>query len=618
MKTSINKDFSSADSAVSMRLINQTSPLKVLYITTSFDAPFRYRCFNYMQLLRGQKQIANIEKLNYLTYLRLEGYSLIVLFRLPWNDEVAQVVSTAKKLNIPVAFDIDDYIFNPQEIEKIPFFKNISPIEQMKYKKNSEKLWKTFSASDFFFGSSSELVDLAEQLGKKSFLLPNLINPHLLKFQKLKKIFFPRRYRTPIISYFSGSNTHDMDFEKISPAICKILEQHLNAYFLVVGFLKLNDNFKKFDKRIIRLPFLDWELLPWIQALVTVNLAPLSEINTFSNAKSALKFFEAAAVKVPTIATPTREMKKCIINGENGFFAETNEDWFNAINFCLNRNKMKDLGQKAYDSCLSLFSFEANTENTLSILKKVSGSTEKTPAHIKLKNEKFYIKQAKLGKTNFSFLIKIKNHFLQFRYLIKIAFKNLLSTTPRPLGLNNPLENTCSLQKTSFDNNCIDIGPNYLKNPGDLLIDTPSALTPRNMLDLKLIDQNKNIFLSQGLDPYFLDLKIPAGAVDRKYFLLKMVCKSDATADFGQIFWLSDLNDFYKEEYSIRFPVVCDGKVHTYFIRLDKEDSKEETLWKQAKNIYKMRLDPISSAGTFKILEMKFTNQCGDSIPQPI
>ena len=48
---------------------------------------------------------------------------------------------------------------------------------------------------------------------------------------------------------------------------------------------------------------MSWRVYPWALASCHVTLAPLAAINPFTDGKSALKFFEAGALGVPTIAT---------------------------------------------------------------------------------------------------------------------------------------------------------------------------------------------------------------------------------------------------------------------------------------------------------------------------
>ena len=60
-------------------------------------------------------------------------------------------------------------------------------------------------------------------------------------------------------------------------------------------------------------------------------MVPLEADNPFCQAKSEIKFLEAALVGVPTIATPVGAYAHVIDNGVNGLLADTPEDWFNAM-----------------------------------------------------------------------------------------------------------------------------------------------------------------------------------------------------------------------------------------------------------------------------------------------
>jgi hypothetical protein len=62
-------------------------------------------------------------------------------------------------------------------------------------------------------------------------------------------------------------------------------------------------------------------------ASLDINIAPLEVGNAFCEAKSELKYFEAALVGVPTIASPTRPFAESIKNGETGFLARCESEW---------------------------------------------------------------------------------------------------------------------------------------------------------------------------------------------------------------------------------------------------------------------------------------------------
>ena len=61
-----------------------------------------------------------------------------------------------------------------------------------------------------------------------------------------------------------------------------------------------------------------------------INIIPLV-INPFTEAKSDLKYYEAALVEVPSVASPTAVYQSAIEHGSNGFLARTSDDWYEAL-----------------------------------------------------------------------------------------------------------------------------------------------------------------------------------------------------------------------------------------------------------------------------------------------
>ena len=62
-----------------------------------------------------------------------------------------------------------------------------------------------------------------------------------------------------------------------------------------------------------------------------INLAPLEPGNPFCEAKSELKFFEAAIVGVPTIASATEPFAAAIEDGVSGLLATDTQGWRRAL-----------------------------------------------------------------------------------------------------------------------------------------------------------------------------------------------------------------------------------------------------------------------------------------------
>ena len=76
---------------------------------------------------------------------------------------------------------------------------------------------------------------------------------------------------------------------------------------------------------------LPWTELPDVLRDLDVNLAPLEPGSIFNEAKSAIKWLEAALTATPTIASPTEPFREVITDESNGLLANTPEEWGRAL-----------------------------------------------------------------------------------------------------------------------------------------------------------------------------------------------------------------------------------------------------------------------------------------------
>ncbi|UNX56333.1 glycosyltransferase [Georgenia sp. TF02-10] len=141
----------------------------------------------------------------------------------------------------------------------------------------------------------------------------------------------PRTPGPPRIGYFSGTTTHDADWAYVEPAVIEILRDRPDVELWLGGHLKPTAALDPFAGRVRRLPFTPWHELPGLLRDVDVCLAPLTEASLFNEAKSAIKWLEAALVETPVVASPTGPFREAIEAGRTGFLAGTRAEWVAGI-----------------------------------------------------------------------------------------------------------------------------------------------------------------------------------------------------------------------------------------------------------------------------------------------
>jgi hypothetical protein len=91
------------------------------------------------------------------------------------------------------------------------------------------------------------------------------------------------------------------------------------------------DELAPYADRVHRLGFVDWRVLVRVLGCVDVNLAPLEPDNPFNEAKSAIKWLEAALAGTPTVASPTVPFADAIEPGVTGVLASSTDEWVAAM-----------------------------------------------------------------------------------------------------------------------------------------------------------------------------------------------------------------------------------------------------------------------------------------------
>jgi glycosyltransferase involved in cell wall biosynthesis len=146
---------------------------------------------------------------------------------------------------------------------------------------------------------------------------------------------------------------------------------------MLAGYIEPEHALSPFASRIQQVPFTDYvNLQRWIGS-VDFNLVPLQN-NIFTNCKSELKYFEAAAVGTPSIASPTYTYANAIDDGVNGRLAKAHE-WTEVIMAAIHeKDRYPEMASKAHDHALTHYAWDRQYP---AILKALGLSKNFTPDH---------------------------------------------------------------------------------------------------------------------------------------------------------------------------------------------------------------------------------------------
>ena len=260
---------------------------------------------------------------------------MVLMFRMPMDAWSERLLSKAHQSGLPVVYDIDDLIFDPAYMTP-DFFRFLAGKPAEMTTTWQEKAMRYREAAEAAHGCWVPTEPLAEHMrrfNRSVTVLPNGLSDHALRAPSTDR-FKPARSEKPIIiGYASGTPTHDRDFEEIGDVIAAVLERDIHVHFRVLGHLDgpAVAKLRRFGARFERRPAVDYFALSSELSAFDVSIAPLEATNPFCQCKSELKFFEAGAVTVPTVASATPPFQACIRQGLDGYVAFDQQDWREAL-----------------------------------------------------------------------------------------------------------------------------------------------------------------------------------------------------------------------------------------------------------------------------------------------
>lgn len=257
-----------------------------------------------------------------------ESLVAIILVRVAYTEIIQSFCNAAKSKNIKLICDFDDLVFRPELLHLIDGVRFLANDELKLYKNGMVLYKKTLLNSDFAFGSTNTLVQQELLYQKKSFHLEN----YPVCRVKISKSDIEERLTGKFtIGYYSGTKTHQKDFSVCADSLVTFLSRHEDAMLRIVGSLDLGEfeELWPYEKQILQInKILDYEaMIVDIKDHCDVVIAPLESNNLFCDSKSALKFFDAAGVAVPCIATDNDTFSSVIKHKVNGYLAKDNTDW---------------------------------------------------------------------------------------------------------------------------------------------------------------------------------------------------------------------------------------------------------------------------------------------------
>lgn len=321
---------------------------RVVFVSGEPDSPGH--CYRVGMMARALEELGFETRTLHLAQIRTDLEAVaeahaLVIWRAPWSESMAAVIEIAKHNGVRIVFDVDDLMIDPAlaRTEVIDGIRS-QGFTEAAISDFFHLVRQTMLAADFCTCPTQPLATAMRRWNIPTLVLPNGFDgSRLVRSRKAVASRHSRRSDGCIrLGYAGGSRTHQRDFARAVSAVARVLREHPEC-LLVLFRLSNPDGELRFlnvaefpelcglEAQIEWRSFVPHDALPDELARFDINLAPLETDNPFCEAKSELKYFEAALVDVVTVASPTAPFAAAIRHGETGFLAADEAEWYAAL-----------------------------------------------------------------------------------------------------------------------------------------------------------------------------------------------------------------------------------------------------------------------------------------------
>jgi glycosyltransferase involved in cell wall biosynthesis len=316
----------------------------------------------------------------------IESADAVVIWRAAWCEEIESAISAARKSGTKIIFDVDDLMVDPALAKT----EVIDGIRSQGFAECSigdlyARIQKCMVAADYCTCPTRPLASAMRDYHKSVFLLPNGFDETRYRRSRMATAERARAGSDGLfrIGYAAGSRTHQKDFSCAVVAVARVLREHPECRLVLFRLetsadytsCLIPEEFPELDglahqiewRRLVPVDDLSSELIRF-----DINLAPLEVGNSFCEAKSELKYLEAALVGVPTVASPTVPFADAIRHGTTGFLASSTEEWYESLKRLVEDPELRrQVGTEAFLDVLWKYGPERRAELAAGILEQV-------------------------------------------------------------------------------------------------------------------------------------------------------------------------------------------------------------------------------------------------------
>lgn len=240
----------------------------------------------------------------------------------------------ARRLRIPVLYDIDDPLFSVSAYECYNNMRAVDPGLKSHFVSEAPKYLDMMNGADIVSVSTPDLAEHVRLYTPRPvFVRRNFADRETLtEGQRARHVSKKDTASDGLfrVAFASGSQGHEVDFESVQDVVAAFLDARENRRLMILGHFDTSRLPTGLHGRIEAHAFTSYSGYLEVLARADCAIMPLAN-DTFNRCKSAVRVLDAAAVSVPCIVGPVSDAARVVQHGKTGFVARRPQDWATAL-----------------------------------------------------------------------------------------------------------------------------------------------------------------------------------------------------------------------------------------------------------------------------------------------
>jgi glycosyltransferase involved in cell wall biosynthesis len=261
----------------------------------------------------------------------LQTATHLVEYRLPSDDLTQMYRYEARRLGLPIMYDIDDPLFSISAYETYSNAARWAGSLKTHFIAQAPRYLSMMNGADTLCVSTPALRHHAALYSRRPiYLRRNFADAATLRAGAAAMAAADRDRDGFRVAFSSGSLGHEEDLKPVMQALADEPDAGAGRERLVLGRFDPAQLLPQLRARATFVPFTDYDAYLGHLATCDVAIHPLTD-DVFNGCKSAVRALDASAVGVASIAPDVGDFSAVVDHGNTGFIADSPNDWHDAL-----------------------------------------------------------------------------------------------------------------------------------------------------------------------------------------------------------------------------------------------------------------------------------------------